>query len=220
MSEIAAMSEIPAGRGAHAGIDRTRGDHPPARIPWVLGSALILLGVVGWVAAFALTLEKFVTLEDPEASLSCDLSVLVQCGANLRSEQGAVFGFPNPILGLAGFVAPIAVGLALLAGARFARWFWMLFTAGVAGALAFVIWLITQSVFVLGTLCPWCMVVWSATIPLFLVTLFGNLAYAGHGPRLAALGRRLLPWTVPLSVLGYLVVALVAQLQLEVLQRL
>ena len=31
---------------------------------------------------------------------------IVQCGTNLSSWQGAVFGFPNPIIGLAGFVAP------------------------------------------------------------------------------------------------------------------
>ena len=59
------------------------------------------------------------------------------------------------------------VGVAILAGARFARWFWWLFELGVAGAFVFVIWLIGQSIFVLGTLCPWCMVTWVVTIPTF-----------------------------------------------------
>ena len=70
----------------------------------------------------------------------------------------------------------IAVGVGLLAGARFARWFWIAFNLGIAGALAFVIWLIGQSIFVLGTLCPWCMLVWIVTIPLFWVVTFRNLA--------------------------------------------
>ena len=34
------------------------------------------------------------------------------------------------------------------------------FNLGVAAALVFVFWLIYQSIFVLGTLCPWCMVTW------------------------------------------------------------
>ena len=89
----------------------------------------------------------------------------MQCGTNLNSPQGAVFGFPNPLLGLGGFVAPIAVGVGLLAGARFARWYWWLFNLGLAGALAFVIWLIGQSFWILGVLCPWCTLVWVGDDP-------------------------------------------------------
>ena len=72
---------------------------------------LILAGVVGWIAAFALTIEKFHALMNPDAGgASCDFSIVVQCTANLDSWQGSVFGFPNPILGLTGWVASIVVG--------------------------------------------------------------------------------------------------------------
>ena len=91
------------------------------RRPWMLAVFLIVTGALGWWSAFALTLDKFALLADPDAALDCNFSVLVQCGANLDSWQGAVFGFPNPLIGLGGFVAPIAVGVALLAGARFAN---------------------------------------------------------------------------------------------------
>lgn len=184
-----------------------------------LGIFLIVAGVIGWIAAFALTVEKFHLLESPDASLSCDFSVLVQCGANLASWQGSVFGFPNPILGLTGWVAPIVVGAALLAGARFDRWFWLLFNAGVAAALVFVIWLISQSIFVLGTLCPWCMVTWAVTIPVFLAVTLRNLAAgtipASQGIRRAA--RALNGWIVILTLACYVVVAVLAQLRLDVL---
>ena len=142
----------------------------PARRSLSLAIVLIVTGAIGWYSSFALTLDKFAVLIDPEADLDCNFSLLVQCGANLQSWQGSVFGFPNPVLGLAGFVAPIAVGVALLARATFARWFWIAFNVGVTGALAFCIWLMSQSIFSLGTLCPWCMVVWSVTIPLLVVT--------------------------------------------------
>ncbi|MES1212386.1 MAG: vitamin K epoxide reductase family protein, partial [Leifsonia sp.] len=185
------------------------------RRPWMLAIFLIVTGGLGWWAAFSLTLDKIAVLKDPNAVLDCNISPLVQCGANLASWQGELFGFPNPIIGLGGFVAPIAVGVALLAGARFASWFWIVFNVGLAGALAFVIWLISQSIFVLGTLCPWCMLVWLVTIPLFWVVTLRNAGEGVFGSRLTGVGRALMPWIVPITVACYLVVAVLAQLQLD-----
>nr|WP_194241593.1 vitamin K epoxide reductase family protein [Galbitalea soli] len=180
---------------------------------------LIVAGAIGWIAAFALTLDKFQTLEHPSSSLNCNFSVIVQCGKNLASAQGSAFGFPNPIIGLAGFIAPIAVGAGLLAGARFARWYWIAFNLGVAFALGFVIWLISVSIFILGTLCPWCMIVWTVTIPMFFAVTLHNL---GTGvipspPRARAFFAAARSW-VPLISLGcYLIVAIIAQLRLNLL---
>ena len=189
-----------------------------ARRPIALAIFLIVAGALGWWASFSLTVDKFLLLANPDADLDCNFTVLVQCGKNLDSWQGAVFGFPNPLLGLGGFVAPIAVGVGLLAGARFARWFWALFNVGLAGALAFVIWLISQSVFVLGTLCPWCMLVWSVTIPLFWIVTARNLAEGVYGGALAGFGGWLRSWAIPVTIVSYALVALVAQLQLDLLQ--
>lgn len=180
---------------------------------------LVIAGALGLLGAFALTVEKFVLLQNPDASLGCDFSLVVQCGRNLASWQGSLFGFPNPLIGLIGFTAPIVVGVAMLAGARFARWFWALFTAGVTGALAFVIWLISQSIFVLGTLCPWCMLVWAVTIPLFWSTLLRSVSTGalplGAGARRVA--SALYGWVPLITVLSYAVVAVIAQLRLDVL---
>jgi uncharacterized membrane protein len=189
-----------------------------ARRPIALAIFLIVAGALGWWASFSLTVDKFVLLANPEADLDCNFSVLVQCGKNLDSWQGAVFGFPNPILGLGGFVAPIAVGVGLLAGAQFARWFWALFNVGIAGALAFVIWLISQSIFVLGTLCPWCMLVWSVTIPLFWIVTARNVAEGAYGGALVGFGEWLRSWAIPVTIVSYALVVLVAQLRLDLLQ--
>jgi len=190
------------------------------RRPWILAIFLIVTGGLGWWAAFSLTLDKFALLADPDAALNCNFSVLVQCGANLNSWQGEVFGFPNPLIGLGGFVAPIAVGVALLAGAGFAGWFWIAFNVGLAGALAFVIWLIGQSIFVLGTLCPWCMLVWLVTIPLFWVVTLRNAREGVFGSGLSRIGSVLTPWIVPITVVCYLIVALLAQVRLDVVRSL
>lgn len=190
-----------------------------SRPPYALAIFLVVAGAIGWLCAFALTLEKFQAYEHPQSALACDFSVLVQCTKNLESPEGSAFGFPNPIIGLGGFVAPIAVGVALLAGARFARWFWIAFNVGLAGALAFVVWLIAQSVFVLGTLCPYCMVVWSVTIPLFLVVTLRNLRAGvfGLGPGARRLFATLYTWVPAITLACYLVVAIVAQARLDVL---
>ncbi|WP_395638512.1 vitamin K epoxide reductase family protein [Pseudolysinimonas sp.] len=190
----------------------------PRRLPVAFAIFLIVAGILGWWAAFSLTVDKFLLLQNPQADLDCNFSLIVQCGKNLDSWQGAVLGFPNPILGLGGFVAPIAVGVGLLAGARFARWFWIAFNVGLAGALAFVIWLISQSIFVLGTLCPWCMLVWSVTIPLFWVVTARNLAEGAFGDRLVAAGKWLRSWAIPVTIVSYVVVAFIAQLRLDVVQ--
>ena len=190
------------------------------RPPIALAIFLVVAGALGWWAAFSLTVDKFILLQDPDAELGCNISLLVQCGKNLGSAQGAVFGFPNPLIGLGGFVAPIAVGVSLLAGARFARWFWIAFNVGLAGALAFVIWLISQSFFVLGTLCPWCMLVWSVTIPLFWVVTLRNLAEGVYGDGAVRVGTALRSWQIPIVILSYAIVILLAQLELNAVVRL
>lgn len=175
---------------------------------------LIVASVVGWWAAFQLTLDKFATLENPTADLSCNVSVFVQCGKNLDSWQGSVFGFPNPLIGLTGWMAPLVVGVAILAGARFPRWFWALFGLGITGAFVFIAWLIWQSFFDLHTLCPWCGLTYLVVIPTFLATvqqLFANGTFpVGKGAQQAA--RRLGVWVPLASILGFAIVVMLAQI--------
>jgi uncharacterized membrane protein len=190
---------------------------PQSPRPIVLPIFLIVAGLIGFYASWELTLAKIQTLTDPSTGLGCDFSILVQCGKNLESWQGAVFGFPNPLLGLGGFVAPIAVGVGMLAGATFARWFWWLFNLGVVGALAFVCWLIYQSIFDLATLCPWCMVVWSVTIPLFWAVTLRNLSTAAVSERARRFFRAAYGWVPFITLASYLVVAVIAQVRLDVL---
>jgi uncharacterized membrane protein len=189
------------------------------RRPTGLAVWLVVAGSVGWWAAFSLLTEKLHLLADPSATASCDFSVLIQCGKNLDSWQGSVFGFANPILGVAGWVAPIVVGMALLAGARFARWFWWLFTLGLTFAFGFVVWLIAQSIYELGTLCPWCMVTWAVTIPTYYLVVL-HVLRTGLLPAPPAVRRAadaLVGWTPLLVVVSFAVIAVLAQLRLDVL---
>lgn len=190
------------------------------RRPVTIAVVLILTGIVGLIAAFVLTLEKINVLEHPATKTSCDFSIIVQCSENLKSWQGALFGFPNPLIGLMAWSVVITIGVALLAGARFSNWFWIAFNVGVVGALVFVIWLMTQSIFFLATLCPWCMVTWSVVIPLFWVLTLDNLR-AGRVPATSGLRRfaeKAYGWIPLITLVCYIIVAIVAQVQLDVLR--
>lgn len=147
----------------------TPAEHP--RRPIGLALALIIMGAVGWWGAMQLITERVRLLLDPEYTLNCDINPLISCGNVMESWQASLLGFPNPLLGVAGLVAPIAVGVALLAGARFDSWFWWAFLTGVFGAYLFVHWLFEQAVYQIGALCPWCMLVWLMVIPMFWVLL-------------------------------------------------
>jgi uncharacterized membrane protein len=179
----------------------------PARQPVAIALLFIVTGLVGLYGSFQLTIERFALLADPETKLSCDINPFVSCGPVIQSWQGSLFGFPNPLIGMMSFVAPVAVGVGLLAGARFARWFWVLYNLGLLAAFVFIHWLMTQTVFVIGTLCPYCMLVWLGTIPLFWYATVWNL---GHNFGLpeggASLFRQALKWTWLLVLLNYLVI--------------
>jgi uncharacterized membrane protein len=166
---------------------------------------LIALGATGWIASFGLTLERIKVAGDPMAATACDISPFISCKSVMLSEQAALFGFPNPLIGLAAFFAPIVVGFAILAGAKFASWFWQLFLGGHVLAMAFVIWLFSQSVYDIGSLCLYCMVAWTATIPLFW-SIFGYSAKEGHlGSKLTSAGEFIYDWAWVATILTYAV---------------
>lgn len=193
----------------------------PHRRPTGLAVFLIIAGLIGLWAAFQLTLDKFSLLENPNAHLSCNVNVLIGCSKNLVSWQGNLFGFPNPPIGLVAWSVVIATGVGILAGARYARWYWLGLNLGAVLALAFVIFLITASVTVLNDLCPWCMVTWTITIPTFwLVTLYnlkeGNIP---NPPASRRVFSTLYGWVPLITFVCYVIVAIIAQVQLDWIHR-
>ena len=175
-------------------------------------------GVAGLWAAFALTLDKFAVLTNPDTQLGCNFSLLVQCGKNLQSWQGSVFfGVPNPVWGDIGWGVVLAIAMSLVAGAQFQRWFWICANVGIAGALGLCIWLMSQSIFVLGTLCPWCMVTWAASILAFWTLTFHNLKEGVWGEWGRRVGAAIYTWSPLAAVLSYVVIAIIAQFRLDVI---
>ncbi|GKQ36028.1 vitamin K epoxide reductase family protein [Streptomyces sp. A012304] len=147
----------------------------------MLALVLAVGGAVGFLAAFTLTVEKIALLKDPSHSPSCSINPVLSCGSVMTTAQAEVFGFPNRLLGIAGFAVVTAVGVVLLTGAVLPRWFWWGLEAGVMFGVVFVHWLIFQSLYRIDALCPYCMVVWTVTIPVFWYTTVHTLS-RGHLP--------------------------------------
>lgn len=138
-------------------------------LPWVL----IGSGVVGLIASFVLTLDKLKLAENPQFQPTCNINPVISCGNVMNSAHGAAFGFPNPWLGLAAFSVLITIGMAMFAGAKFKRWFWLGLEIGIFFGLLFALWLLHESIYTINALCPFCLAVDVAVITLFwYVTLY------------------------------------------------
>jgi uncharacterized membrane protein len=190
----------------------------PRHAAGVIGPVLLVLaGLIGLAASVILIIERIELLRSPSQALACDFNPFVSCGPVIQSWQGSLFGFPNPIIGVAAFVAPIAVGVGLLAGARFARWFWLLFLGGVFAGWVFIMWLFTQTVFSIGTLCVYCMAVWAVQIPLFWYLLAWCLREGKFGTGSRRVGRAMLPFTWLIVLANYALIVLVILVQFPLL---
>lgn len=145
----------------------------------LLALILVIGGFLGLFAAFTLTLEKIALIKDPSHQLSCSLNPVLSCGPIIMSDQASAFGFPNPLIGLISYAVVITVGMGLLAGALYKRWFWLGLQAGTVFGVVFIHWLAFESIFRLDALCLYCLLVWSVTLPMFWYTTLYNLQQ-GH----------------------------------------
>lgn len=169
--------------------DRTAGAAPsppagPARaLPWVLTVG----GAAGLLAAVDLTYERLRLALDPSYVPTCSVNPLIDCGAVASSPQASVLGgnFPNTLLGVVGFSVVLTLGVLALCGVALPRPVRRGLQVGVLAGLAFVHWLVGVSVFVLGVLCPYCMVVWVVVVVLAVYVTLTNALDGLLGRRLA-----------------------------------
>jgi len=131
---------------------------------WVL-----IAGVVGLTASITLTVEKIELLIDPSYVPSCSINPVLSCGSVMVTPQASAFGFPNSLLGIVGFTVVVVTGVLAVFKVALPRWYWVGLAIGTLLGTVFVHWLIVQSLYHIGALCPYCMVVWTVTIPLLCV---------------------------------------------------
>lgn len=129
---------------------------------------LLVCGLIGLTASFALTLDKIYLLENPGAALSCSLSPIITCSSAMSSDQATTFGIPNSLAGIMLFTALVVVSGATLLGTKFTRRIWAIILGTAILGFLFANYLILQSVLVLHVICPWCFTIWISS-PLILL---------------------------------------------------
>ena len=154
------------------------GRHPLTYIEMLISSILSL------VASLVLSIDAVVLAANPAAELSCNVSAKISCATVGLSWQAQVLGFPNAFLGLIFEPIVITIAVASLGRVRFPRWFMLGAQALYLIAIAFAYWLFTQAYFVIGALCPWCLLVTVTTTLVFasltrVNILDGNIRFPG-----------------------------------------
>lgn len=148
---------------------------------------LIVGSIVGLAASFLLMLDTITLIKNPQAELACNLNPFISCTSVATTWQSSIFGFPNPLLGIMAFSMLLAIGIMLIFGGsdssvfdkisgqnKARRPLWLFVNLGTLAAMIFVAWFFFESVYSIGSLCLYCMIVWIVTWPIFLYTTIWN----------------------------------------------
>jgi uncharacterized membrane protein len=173
---------------ATGGVDR-RGSRSPAReasagpeapattaVPLWFQLVTWILAVAGLGVSIYLTIAHFTESK----LLGCSENGLVNCTKVTTSPQSYVFGIPVAVLGLAFFVAAVAL---------MSPWAWqwarrevaLIRLASVAVGMGFVLYLLYAELFIIGSICLYCTSVHAITFLLFVLTIFAAAAWGLPG---------------------------------------
>lgn len=133
---------------------------------WIYGT-MLFSSCLSLIASFVLSKEAIDLAANPAAHLSCNINSVLSCGTVAESWQSHLFGFPNAFLGLIAEPVVITVAVAGLCRLRFPRGFMLAAQIVYTVGLIFAYWMFTQSEFVIGALCPWCLLVTLSTTFVF-----------------------------------------------------
>lgn len=120
----------------------------------------LLTGILAFASSAMLVYEHLQIAKDASHVSVCDMNAILNCGTVMRTPFAEAFGFPNPYIGLVGYAITITIATAILAGARFSRWYWLCMNVGHVLAFCFILYLWFNTTFVIGALCLFCMIVW------------------------------------------------------------
>ena len=178
----------------------------------------IVTAAVSWTVSFLLYREYVGQLSDAPPMLSCNISPFITCGPNLLAPAGNLLGFTNAILGMTLFLGPIFASVGALASPGGMRaWYWRVFAVFVLGGYVLVHVFAYRSIFEFGSLCPWCLIVWLMTIPLFWSVAGWTLRAGVWGAGARRVGALIGSWLVLIVVVDYVAIAVAAQVQLDLL---
>ncbi|OYX39206.1 vitamin K epoxide reductase [Candidatus Saccharibacteria bacterium 32-50-10] len=129
---------------------------------WIFASMLVG-AIASLIASFVLSVEAIELAKNADAVLACNFNAVLNCATVGLHPSAHLFGFPNSFLGLIAEPIVITVAIAGLAGTKFPRLFMFVAQIFYTLGLIFAFWLFGTSYFVIGALCPWCLLVTATT---------------------------------------------------------
>lgn len=146
-------------------------------------------GVIGLIASFVLSVEALTLAGDSDANLSCSINEKINCATVAKHWAATLLGFPNAYLGIAAEAVVLTVAVALIGGVVFPRWFMRIAFGVYTLGLVFAWWLFFMSYFVIGALCPWCLLITATT-----TLVWAGLTRISVRERVVGLPGRAGPW--------------------------
>lgn len=139
---------------------------------WIFASMLVG-SIASLIASFVLSVEAVELARNPDAELACSINIILNCATIGLHESSYLFGFPNSFLGLIAEPVVMTVAIAGLAGVAFPRLFMAVAQVFYTLGFGFAIYLLGVSYFVIGALCPWCLLVTlTTTLVWFAITRY------------------------------------------------
>ena len=146
----------------------------PVRHKWTWVEMLVS-SLLSLTASLVLSVDAWVLAANSNAELSCNISKAISCSTVAKAWQSTLLGFPNAFLGLIAEPVVITVAIASLAGVVFPRRFLVIANWVYGIGFVFAYWLFYQAYFVIGALCPWCLLVTVTTTTVFLTMVRVNI---------------------------------------------
>lgn len=152
----------------HLNIFRKESDKKAANINLVV---MAIFSFFALLAAFQLSVDKIHLLEHPDASLPCSINVVLNCASVMKTSEASLLGFPNSFLGIIGFSIFLFFSTTSLMGVKYTKIVLRFLLAGMFAAWIFALWLFFDSLYVIGILCPWCLLTTLSTTIVFATLL-------------------------------------------------
>ncbi len=134
---------------------------------WVFGT-MIVFSAFALIASLALSIEYAHLLKYPNEALACDINSALSCASVMKTWQATLFfGIPNSYFGMIGMAVLLTISVVLATGAKLPKWFFACIQIAAIGGLAFAWWMFFDSLYVIGVLCPWCLLVTTSMTILF-----------------------------------------------------
>lgn len=129
--------------------------------------AMLVSSTLSLIASLVLSYDAIKLAASPSGKLACDINAVISCGKVAKSWQSDLLGFPNSFIGLMLEPVVMTVAIAGLSLVAFPRTFMRVAHIGYGIGLVFALWLLSQSLFVIHALCPWCLLVTISTVTVF-----------------------------------------------------